>query len=75
MLVKSNKPLVKSAYQKINYLISQPKQMLWVLNETVLLSTQNICSNWEGSGSVVECLTQDEGAAGSSLTGFTGLCP
>ena len=48
-------PLVMSAYQKIIFLISQPKHMLWVLkrdyvvgtqknrlNETVLLSTQNI---------------------------------
>ena len=25
------------------FLISQPKHMLWVLNETVLLSTQIIC--------------------------------
>ena len=31
--------------------------------------------NGEHSGSVVECLTQDLGAAGSSLTGVTGLCP
>ena len=42
------RPLVKSAYQKNNFLISHPKYMLWVLkrtlsNETVLLSTQNIC--------------------------------
>ena len=29
----------------------------------------------EGSGSVVECLTPDRGAAGSSLTGVTALCP
>ena len=28
---------------------------------------------WERSGSVVECLTRDRGAAGSSLTGITGL--
>ena len=27
--------LVKSAYQKINFLISQPKYMLWVLKKTV----------------------------------------
>ena len=27
----------------------------------------------EGSGSVVECLTRDQGAAGSSLTGVTAL--
>ena len=29
----------------------------------------------ECSGSVVECLTRDRGAAGSSLTGITALCP
>ena len=29
----------------------------------------------ECSGSVVECLTQDQGAAGSSLTSLTVLCP
>ena len=29
----------------------------------------------ECSGSVVECLTQDRGATGSSLTGVTALCP
>ena len=29
----------------------------------------------EHSGSVVKCLTQDRGAAGSSLTGVTVLCP
>ena len=27
--------LVKSAYQKINFLISQPKHMLWVLKRTI----------------------------------------
>ena len=30
---------------------------------------------WERSGSVVECLTRDRGAAGSSLTCVTVLCP
>ena len=30
---------------------------------------------WERSGSVVECLTRDRRAAGSSLTGVTALCP
>ena len=29
----------------------------------------------ERSGSVIECLTRDRGAAGSSLTGVTALCP
>ena len=28
-------PLVKSAYKKISFLISQPKYMLWVLKRTV----------------------------------------
>ena len=30
---------------------------------------------WEHSGSVVEFLTRDRGATGSSLTGVTVLCP
>ena len=30
---------------------------------------------WERSGSLVECLTRDRGASGSSLTGVTALCP
>ena len=29
----------------------------------------------ERSGSVVECLTRDRGAAGSSLTGVAVMCP
>ena len=29
----------------------------------------------EGSGSVIECLTRDREAAGSSLTGVTAMCP
>ena len=29
----------------------------------------------ERNGSVIECLTLDRGAAGSSLTGVTVLCP
>ena len=30
-----HRPLVKSAYPKITFLISQPKHMLWVLKRTV----------------------------------------
>ena len=30
---------------------------------------------WTRSGTVVECLTRDGGAAGLSLTGVTALCP
>ena len=32
-------------------------------------------SEREGSGSVIECLTRDRGAADLSLTGITALCP
>ena len=32
-------------------------------------------SQWGVQCSVVECLTRDRGAAGSSLTGVTVLCP
>ena len=38
-----------------------------------LLSTGSIQEDRERSGSVVECLTQDRGAAGSRLTGVTAL--
>ena len=31
----NNRPIVKSAYQKINFLISQPKHMLCVLKRTI----------------------------------------
>ena len=34
MLVVDCKPLDKSMYFKINFCISEPKQMLWVLIET-----------------------------------------
>ena len=36
-------------------------------------STVNQSDDREGSGSVVECLTRDGRAAGSSLTGVTAL--
>ena len=32
-----NRTLVKSVYQKIKFLIAQPKHMLWVLKRTVLM--------------------------------------
>ena len=60
------------------------------LNATLVKNTNNNVSNflklfrvfcisqchlWERSGSVLEYLTRDRGAAGSSLTGVTALCP
>ena len=45
-----------------------------------ILNSSEILGNYmyfvrEHSGSVVECLTRDRRAAGSSLTGVTALCP
>ena len=40
-----------------------------------IINGQAHCLYRERSGSVVECLTRDRGAAGSSLTGVTVLCP
>ena len=31
--------------------------------------------NWSDVGSVVKCLTHDQGVAGSNLNGGTALCP
>ena len=42
---------------------------------TIICFTKSSPKIWERSGSVVECLTRDRGAAGSSLTGVTALCP
>ena len=39
----------------------------------LLLSTGST-QEWERNGSVVECLTRDRRAAGTSLTGVTALC-
>ena len=36
-------------------------------------SHRSHATSWEPSGSVVECLTRDRGAAGSSLTGIIAL--
>ena len=40
-----------------------------------VLSLSKAGGSRERSGSVVECLTRDLRAAGSSLTGVTVLCP
>ena len=44
---------------------------------TILVTLHNtkIMVFRECSGSVVDCLTRDRGAAGLSLTGVTALCP
>ena len=44
-----------------------PKHMFWLRNKKISFSLR------ERSGSVVECLTRDRRAAGSSLTGVTAL--
>ena len=52
----------------------QEKNLIPMILE-LLDSLINLLHIWERSGSVVECLTRDRGAAGSSLTGVTVLCP
>ena len=42
--------------------------------EDILINIESVYSVIY-SGSVVECLTGDGGAAGSSLTSVTALCP
>ena len=54
---------------KNGLLIEEMLQRLFVIICIITLYTA-----WERSGSVVECLTRDRGAAGSSLTGVTVLC-
>ena len=49
-------------------------------SETGEYAHQSLChlpryNIWERSDSVAECLSRDRGAAGSSLTGVTVLCP
>ena len=53
-------------------LLSVRDQTIYTMDHKSVLFERN---DWEHSGSVVECLTRDRGAAGSSLTGVTVLCP
>ena len=55
---------------------SRTMTIKWSLsyNSFVTLSLYNMIPSRECSGSVVECLTRDRGATGSSLTGITALC-
>ena len=47
-----------------------------IYHKSLLAQTQvYILALRECSGSVVDCLTQNRGATGSSLTGVTALCP
>ena len=47
---------------------------IWaILKRTIDLKRNSV--QWERFGLVVECLTRDRGAAGSSLTVVTALCP
>ena len=55
------KMIVMSLYMKHNVIVEDP-----VVDHNLIR---------EYSGSVVECMTGDRGAVGSSLTGITVLCP
>ena len=54
---------------------SQDPHLPALHNCQVCLNLHKYKKSRECSGSVVECLTQDRRAAGSSLTGITALCP
>ena len=57
------------------------KYLLCILNHISVILSVILFGNFYGliwrecSGSVIECFTRDIGAAGSSLTGVTALCP
>ena len=62
--------LAISEYSNYAIWCNSPESILFVFNS----GTQYyIIIFWEGSGSMVECLTGDGGAVGSSLTGITVL--
>ena len=52
--------------------------IFWKYQQVELEVKELICPIYflfaQRSGSVVECLTRDRGAVGSSLTGVTALC-
>ena len=56
-------------------MIDSYNAMQGCIKKGAVLSVQASLHIWECSGSVVECLTRDQGDAGSSLTGVTVLCP
>ena len=52
------------------------KGLISSFRQTVCSRSSSLTPNhWERSSSVVECLIRGRGAAGSSLTGVTALCP
>ena len=63
MLLLSSAAAAAGIFQNILFQNNLPEQ--W----------ENVKPFWERSGSVVECLTRDRGATGSSLTDVTALCP
>ena len=54
-----NRRLYKRPTRHVSYLFEQIRILIFALNTN---------KQWERSGSVVECLTRDQRAAGSSLT-------
>ena len=55
----------------IIFLLNLGKKNVVIFNFQLRL----LALSWERSGSVIECLTRGRGAAGSSLTSVTALCP
>ena len=78
-ILKCSMPCVCDSFKwySLNYFIISSKtfQHFWL----ACIFSSLLCCIYpllrEHSGSVIECLTRDRGAAGSSLTGITVLCP
>ena len=79
MLIERRKENVFKYYSIPLYPVLQIRSIKAPLQNTSVLSgvnqTDTAYKVWEHSGLVVECLTRDKGAAGSSLTDDTALCP
>ena len=60
---------------QLNIVFHQGLHCSLKLKKNIYLGVFRKVHLWSRSGSVVECLTRDRGAADSSLTGVTALCP
>ena len=66
----NGKPLVPNQYDVFGH----GGMVFWMTTSAFFFLVSYHIKRRERSGSVVECLTRDRGAVGSSLTGVTALC-
>ena len=79
LLLRLNQILGQPEDKPMNYKIAVGKSRTAILIQDTIFNIMRLlcrCSTKGGGGGAgVECLTRDRGAAGSSLTGVTALCP